>query len=268
MLQRKMILVALLLLLLVPTLIQAQSETTLQRVVRTGELRVGTSGNQPPFTVKSKDGELIGYEIDLAGLLAEAMGVKVRFIERPFPELLPALAKKDVDIVMSGMTITPERNIKFGFVGPYIVSGKSILTRASKMNDLDELEKLNQPTVTVAVLKNSTSQRFAERFMPKAKLVTVMDHDAGVKMVLGAKVDLMVADFPVCALSMLRHPAADLAILDEPLTIEPIGVALPADSFQMHNLINNYMTALQMTGILEELEVQWFEGGDWLIRLP
>ena len=268
MLQRKLILVTLLLLLLVPTLIHAQTETTLQRVVRTGELRVGTTGNQPPFTVKSKDGELIGYEIDLAELLAEAMGVKVRFVERSFSDLLPALAKKEVDIVMSGMTITPDRNINFAFVGPYIVSGKSILTRAAKVTELDELEELNRSTVTVAVLKNSTSQRFVERFMPKAKHVTVMDHEAGVKMVLEAKVDLMVADFPVCALSMLRHPKANLAILDEPLTIEPIGVALPADSFQMHNLINNYMTALQMTGILDELEVQWFEGGDWLIRLP
>jgi len=98
--------------------------------------------------------------------------------------------------------------------------------------------------------------------------VKVMDHEAGVKMVLESKVDLMVADFPVCALSILRHPEADLAFLDEPLTIEPIGVALQAESFQMHNLIDNYLEALGMTGILDELEEQWFQSGDWLIRLP
>ena len=90
----KLTLVFLLSMLLFPTLIHAKSEGTLQRVMRTGELRVGTSGNQPPFTVKSKDGSLIGYEIDLAEALAEAMGVKVRFVEKPFPDLLPALAQK------------------------------------------------------------------------------------------------------------------------------------------------------------------------------
>ena len=133
--------------------------------------------------------------------------------------------------------------------------------------NLDELEKLDRSTVTVAVLKNSTSQRFVERFMPKAKHVKVMDHEAAVRMVLEGTADLMVADFPVCALSMLRHPKDELALLDEPLTIEPIGLALPAESFQMHNLIDNYLDALQMTGILDELEEQWFESGDWLIRM-
>ena len=56
---------------------------TLARIAKSGELRVGTSGAQPPFSVKSKEGKLIGYEIDLAMLLAESMGVKLTIHHRP-----------------------------------------------------------------------------------------------------------------------------------------------------------------------------------------
>ena len=246
----------------------AGNRGTLARIVETGELRVGTSGDQPPFTALSKEGTLMGYEVTLAEYLAEAMGVKLKLVRKPFAELLPALQNRDVDIVMSGLTITPERNVKFVFVGPYIVSGKSILTKAKRMDALDEVDEINSSFVTVVALKNSTSQRFAEVNMPRAKLVKAADYQAAVKMVLDGKADLMVADYPICAISMLRHPKAGLAILDEPLTLEPIGVALPADAFQMYNLIENFLGALQMTGVLQKLEQEWFESGDWLIRLP
>ena len=263
-----MALVFLLVLLILPALVSAQSGSALKRIVKAGELRVGTSGTQPPFTVKDKSGVLMGYEIDLARYLADAMGVKAVFIETPFPDLMTTLAKGDVDIVMSGLTITPDRNLVAAFIGPYIVSGKSILTKASRVGDLDEIAKLNRPTVTVVVLKNSTSRRFVERAMPRAKHVEVADYEAGVKMVLSGKVDLMVADYPICALSIMRHPEVDLALLDDLLTIEPIGVYLPADNFQLHNFIDNFLTGLQIAGVLDELEAQWFENGDWMKRLP
>jgi polar amino acid transport system substrate-binding protein len=266
--QKKIVLVFLLVLLSLATLASAQTGSALRRIIKAGELRVGTSGTQAPFSIKDKNGVLMGYEIDLARNLADAMGVKVVFIEIPFPDLMSALKKGDVDIVMSGMTITPDRNLDSVFIGPYIVSGKSILTKASRAGDLDEIYKLNQPTVTVAVLNNSTSMRFVERFMPRAKHVKVADHEAAVWMILDREVDLMVADFPACAIGLQRHPEVNLVLVDEPLTIEPIGVAMPADNFQLHNFVENYLTALQMAGILDELEAQWFNNGDWLDRLP
>jgi polar amino acid transport system substrate-binding protein len=67
---------------------------------------------------------------------------------------------------------------------------------------------------------------------------------------------------------MLRHPDAGLATLDRPLTIEPIGLAIPPKDFQMHNIIENYLTALELSGILEDLEAKWFQDSSWLIRLP
>ena len=259
---------AVLILLFLPTVLFGQGTNVLGRILKTGELRVGTTGTQPPFSVMSKDGELMGYEIELARLLADAMHVKVRYVVKPFADLLPALQKGEIDVAMSGMTITPERNLKVAFAGPYIVSGKSILAKARRLAALNEIDEVNRPTITAVALKGSTSELFVEEVTPKVKLITAPHYEAAVKMVLENKADIMVADYPICVLSLLRHPDAGLAILEEPLTIEPIGAALPPDSLLMHNAIENYLEALQMTGALDDLEQAWFESGSWLIRLP
>jgi polar amino acid transport system substrate-binding protein len=254
--------------ILVPALLFPQDGKILNQILKRGELRVGTSSSQPPFTMKSKEGQLMGYEIELAELLSDAMKLKLRFVQKPFSELFPALEKGEVDIIMSGMTITPERNIKFTFVGPYIVSGKSVLAKSKRISELDEMSEINRPTIKVAALKGSTSQTFVEKLAPKVELISTKDYEAAVKMVIADKADIMVADYPICVLSILRHPDAGLATLEAPLTIEPIGMALPPDAFQLHNLAANYLTALEISGVLESLEAKWFDDGSWLIRLP
>lgn len=252
----------------IPLCLNSQTYTNLKEILKRGELRIGTSGNQPPYSMKDKDGNFMGYETDLAKLIAEATNLKLKFVQKPFAELLPALEKGEVDIIMSGMTITPERNLKATFLGPYIISGKSILAKAKRIALLDEMNELNQEKVKVVVLEGSTSESFVKKQAPKIKLSTTKDYTAAVKMVLEDKVDVMVADYPICLISILRHPEAGLGTLDAPLTIEPIGLALPPNAFQLHNMIENFLSALQMTGKMEELRIEWFENSAWLIRLP
>ena len=264
----KTIVLVLVLVLLLQTMTFSQTGKYLNKIYKSGELRVGTSGGQPPFTMKAKDGELFGYEIELAELLTEALNLKLTFVEKPFSELLPALEKGEVDIVMSGMSITPSRNMNFTFVGPYIISGKSIVGKSKRFEALNELDEINNPNVTIAALKGSTSQYFVENNASKVKLITTPTYDEAVKMILDDKVDLMVADYPICLLSMLKYQDADLLTLEEPLTLEPIGIALKPDAFQLHNLLSNYLTALEMSGVLQFLEAKWFEDGSWLFRLP
>ena len=240
----------------------------MNKILKSGELRVGTSGSQPPFTMKSNDGQLMDYEVELAKLLTDAMNIKLKFVEKPFSELLPALEKGEIDVIMSGMKRTPERNLKTTFVGPYNVSGKSILAKSQRLSALDEMCEINRPTIRVAALDGSTSQRFVEKLAPKVKLVTTKDYETAVNLVMEDEVDIMVADYPIFVLSILRHPDAGLATLETPLTIEPIGIALPPNAFQLHNLVENYLNGLQIGGVLQNLEAKWFQDSSWHIRLP
>jgi polar amino acid transport system substrate-binding protein len=77
-----------------------------------------------------------------------------------------------------------------------------------------------------------------------------------------------VADYPICVLSVLRHPDQGLATLVTSLTIEPIGIALPANDALLVNLVQNYLNALEGTGALEALRARWFEDASWLDQLP
>jgi len=260
--------VLLLMLVGVAGTVTAEDAPVLGRIVTSGELRVGTSGSQPPYTLKTKAGTLVGFEIDVAKLLAKAMGVELKLVEKPFAELLPALEKGEVDMVMSGMTMTPERNLRAAFVGPYIVSGKSILTKSSTLASIREAEEIDQAQIKLSALAGSTSQRFVEKALPKATLVATKDYDAAVKAVLDGSVDGMVADYEICALSLLRYPDAGLVSLAEPLTIEPIGVALPPGDSLLLNMVENYLGALDAVGVFDELEHKWFEDGSWLIQVP
>ena len=80
----------------------------MDRINKSGVLRVGVTGGQPPFNMKTKGGEIVGMEIDLARALAASMDVKVEFVEKDFAKLLPAVEKGEIDIALSGLTMTAE----------------------------------------------------------------------------------------------------------------------------------------------------------------
>jgi len=256
------------LLIAIPGAVGAGDAPGLAHIIKTRELRVAMSGGQPPLNMKSKAGDIIGLEADLAALLAEAMGVKLLIVEKPFPQLLGALQKKEVDMVMSGMTMTVQRNLVAAFAGPYLVSGKSILTKSSALARADALEDINMAELKLAALENSTSQSFVELVAPEAKLVKIQSYDEGVEMVLKDEVDALVADHPICALSVLRYPDKGLATLNTPFTVEPIGIVLPAGDPLLVNLVENYLAGMETSGLLERLRTRWFEDASWLDQLP
>jgi polar amino acid transport system substrate-binding protein len=259
------IVLALLVTLAVPS---ASAAGALDRIVEKGELRVGMSGDQPPLNAKSKSGDLIGFEVDLVNALATSMGVKAKLVVKPFSELLPALQAGEVDMVVSGVAITPERNTKVAFVGPYTVTGKSILTTSTALAAADESGDLNMENVTLTALAGSTSQKFVEVVIPKATLKTTQNYDEAVKLVKSGEADALIADIEACQLTLMRYPNEGLATLEGPLTLEPIGIALPPDEPLLMNLVENYLAALEIQGLLELLHRKWYEDGSWLIQLP
>jgi polar amino acid transport system substrate-binding protein len=239
----------------------------LDRIQKRGELIVGTLGNMPPLNMTAKDGEIFGLEPDLAKMMAAAMGVNVKFVTKPFSELLPALQAGQVDMVMSGMTITPRRNLKVAFVGPYFISGKAFLTKVKTIALAKEAEDVNKPDTKLVALKDSTSQAFAEAVLDKATLYTTGNYDEAVDMVLNDKVQAMIADYPICVVSVFRYPEAGLLSVVTPLTYEPIGIAIPANDPLLMNWTTNTLNSIEASGQLDELRLKWFARGSWLEKL-
>jgi polar amino acid transport system substrate-binding protein len=244
-----------------------EDRTGLARVSETGVLRVGLSGNQPPFNMKDRDGKLMGIDVDVASTLALAMGVETEFVERPFKDLIPALERGEVDIIISGMTITPRRNMKVAFVGPYQLAGKSILTTSEKLSESSTFRDLDQPEMKVGVLAGSTSEAFAQEFFPRAQLTSVDDYDEAVQMILDRKLSVFIADRPILVVTMLENPNAGLLISNVPLTLEPIGMAIPPDDALFLNFLQNTLQAMEAAGLLEDIGRRWTSDARWLRRM-
>src|SRR3989442_9944722 len=244
------------------------SSSVLGRIRAKGELVVGTAASMPPLNMTTKTGEIIGLEIDLARAMAESMKVKLRLAPMPFVELLPALEAGHVDMILSGMTMTPERNIKFAFVGPYLTSGKSFLAKEATLSSSKGSEDLNTPKMRLAALRGSTSEIYVRQNMPKATLVSTKDYDEAITLVLQDNVDAMIADLPACIYAVRRHPDRGLYALVTPLTYEPIGIALSGSDPLLVNWAQNWLRELEATGALERTTERWFKDTAWLGRLP
>jgi polar amino acid transport system substrate-binding protein len=122
--------------------------------------------------------------------------------------------------------------------------------------------------MVLIALKGSTSQMFVERLIPKAKLVLADDYDQAVASVRNDKAVAMVADYPICVVSVHRYPDAGFITLGKPISYEPVGVALPANDPLLVNWVQNSLHFLEKSGEMEGLMVRWFKDTSWLSRLP
>lgn len=247
---------------------QAADAEVLKRVIKNGHIRVGMTGNQPPMNVKSRTGAFIGLEVDLANIMAKALGVRLMMVPKPFPELLAALNNGEVDMVMSNMSITPERTLMVSFVGPYMLSGRSILTRSSLLARASSPADLNRPDIKVAAIANSTGQRLAEQYLPNTRLITTWNYDDAIRILKKGEVDVVIADMTVCKLAVMKNPDANLLTLASPLNIEPVGIAISREDLQFQNLVSNILKGIEDTGVLDQLRKKWLEDDSWISDLP
>lgn len=245
----------------------ASAKPVIDRIVQRGELRVGTSGNQPPLTATTKDGKIIGFDADLAAQLAKAMNVRLTLVPMQFADLLPSLERGEVDMVLSGLTMTPERNLKVAFVGPYLVSGMSLLTKERTLAKMRRAEEVDTPKVKLAALRSSTAETFARDAVPRAKMVLVDTLDEGVDLVRKGKVDGLLADHPFCLVAVSRYKSDHLETLDTPFTFEPLGIALPPSDPLLVNWTQNTLADLDDSGAILDMMYKWFEEDAWMKQL-
>jgi polar amino acid transport system substrate-binding protein len=235
----------------------------LDRIQTRGELIIGTAADMPPFNMTTKDNRIIGLEIDLAQALAQAMDVELKLQAIAFKDLLPALEAGKVDMILSGMTITAKRNSKVAFVGPYYISGKGLLTKTSKLVDIKDPDEIDRSEIRITALDGSTSEVFVKNILPNVKFLAASNYTEAVNMVISDKADAMIADQPICVVTVARYPEEDLSAILTPFTYEPIGIALPANDPLFTNLVQNFLNTIEDSGALDLMLDKWFQEGEW-----
>ena len=234
------------------------TQTTIERIQDKGVLVLGTSGNMTPMTRAVNGGkDVVGFDVDVAQLMADSMKVQLVKKVMPLDQLLDALEKGEVDIVISNMTITPERNLKAAFVGPYLTSGKCVVTKKPDLANLKDAKAVNSAANKIAVLQGSTSEVFAANLMPDVERVAVISQKEAVRLVKEDQVAALLTDFPICASVIKSNPDAGFVSVFSKLTFEPIGIAVNANDTHMVNWTENFLMRADKAGALQLLAQKW-----------
>jgi polar amino acid transport system substrate-binding protein len=246
----------------------AEHAESLHRIIKSGELRVGMTGSQPPLNMRNKRGKLIGLDVELARALADAMDLELVLVETPFADLISDLEAGKIDLVISSLTITPARNARVAFAGPYLISGSSLLTREELLEEITNLSGLNSAERTWAALEGSTGEELILEVFPLAKFVMIEDRAMAIDQIARGELDGLIADLPFVSFQLAQKAELGLATLPSPFTTEPLGIALPPNSPLFANLVQNYLNTLDNTGQLIQMKARWLNAGDWMSEMP
>nr|WP_293368807.1 transporter substrate-binding domain-containing protein [Nevskia sp.] len=241
-------------------------KSTLNQILKRGELRVGLEAGYLPFEMRDKRGEIIGFDVDLAKLMARYMGVKVSFVNTQWDGIIPALLTDKFDILMSGMTITPERNLQVNFAEPYIIIGQTILLNAKHRDTVKTVKELNDPKYTVATKLGTTGEIAARRYLGKVKLKTFETEADAALEVRNGRADAFVYDLPFNVVYGAQYKDA-LVHLKEPFTREPLGWAIRKGDPDFLNWLDHFQDQIRNDGTYDALYNKWFEGTAWLVNV-
>lgn len=269
------VLTALLLLLslLIPPLAQAQKAnqelaagSVLEIIKKRGAIKVGMS-TFVPWAMRDKNGELIGYEIEVAKQLAADMGVKAEFVPTAWDGIIPALLTGKFDLIIGGMSITPERNLTVNFTLPYANSGIQMVANKSLAAGFKTLADFDKPEVILAVRRGATPATAAKRLMPKATLRQFDEDALALQEVLNGKAHAFVSSTPTPAFEALKHPDTLFLPLPEPFVQGAEGFALRKGDPDALNFFNNWILLRQQDGWLKERHDYWFKTRDWATQV-
>jgi polar amino acid transport system substrate-binding protein len=244
--------------------IELAKKSTLEEIIKRGTLRVGLEAGYLPFEMADKKGNFIGFDVDVAKEMAKAMGVKLEIVNTAWDGIIPALVTKKFDIIMSGMTITQERNLKINFADPYIIVGQTILLNKKHEGKVNSYKDLNSPEYTITSKLGTTGEQAIKRMIPKATYKSFEVESEAALEVLNGKADATVYDLPFCATFMAQQGAGKLIFLDKPFTYEPLAWAIRKGDPDFMNWLNNFLRQLKNDGRYDKIYDKWIKSTDWI----
>ncbi|MBL0714367.1 MAG: transporter substrate-binding domain-containing protein [Desulfosarcina sp.] len=239
----------------------------IERIQARGELVVSLNKDYPPFSMQI-EGQPAGLDVDLAHLLAEYLGVKVRFI-RPerYEQQIPRLLAGESDIIMAAMTRTVERGLKVSFTDPYFeVSQAALVRRKLAPPEADSyFDLLAIDGLRLGVKAGTTHEAFARELFPESAIKLYPTATAAADAILKNEVDAMVADSPFVSVWDRTNPENYLVVqaLLAPVTKEYYAFAIrPGDSVFL-GWLNLFVNQIRIDGTLDLLKYEYFEAMHW-----
>lgn len=218
-------------------------------------LRVGVAPDYPPLIFK-QDGRIVGLEADMARAMGRQLNRPVVLVEKPWTDLISSLLNGEVDVIMSGMSITPERQVRIVFSKPYLKVGQLLLMRRADADKYPSIDSLQTSGVRIGVQKGTTGEQLLRQGFPSArKAVYLSASDAALDLVRN-RIDFLLHDAPM-VWWLASENEADLMALDRPLSEEYLAWGVRRDSQPLLEKMNHALAVWQSSGTLDYLLNRW-----------
>lgn len=237
------------------------SDSVIESIKENGVIKIGLSIFRP-WSMRNLDGDLVGFELDVGRQLAEDMGVEVEFVPTSWDGIIPALVSGKFDVIISGMSITPQRNLTVAFSDPYAYSGMTILANKS-MTEGFTLDDYNSPDVTFAARRGATPVAVIQSMFPQAQLLQFDEDGASTQEVLNGNAHATMASEPTPSEEARRYADTLYVPFNETFQAGGEAFAFRKGDPDAENFFNNWIGVKTRTGWLKERHDYWFRGDDW-----
>jgi polar amino acid transport system substrate-binding protein len=235
---------------------------TLDDIAQRGELIVAVQTQGQPFSFIDKNGNRTGSSIDLCKLIAEEMGVKIKFLDFDWDGLIPALLAKKADMLAADMTPTLKRAMKIAFTTPYMYTGSVVFVKAD--SPIKTLADARKAGLNVAVLLGSQGETDAKKAFPDA---TQKTYKGGgpllIDAVLKGHADFGVNDASAVKGQSAAFPPNSVRVLPDVLSKEPLSFAVRYDSQDLLEWLNLFFLHATLNGKLDQNLNYWVNSDDW-----
>ncbi len=240
-----------------PDTIAASSDLT--AIMQRGKLMVGMDVSDiryQPFEMKNANGEIVGFDVDLARMMADELGVTLEIVQTNWDGIIPALVDSKFDLLISAMSVTMERNKAINFSAPYYLSGKSLLININDAARIDTYRDLNRKDTPVTT--TFSDDMVLDRYIPDAQVIRFDNDEDAVREVIEGRAKAYIAEKTKIFLFAKKYPRNTIALL-EPFTFEPIAVGMRKGDVDLLNWVNNFLEILKGDGRLGMLEKRWVQ---------
>ena len=237
-------------------------DSVIEEVQDRGTLRVGL-GLFTPWSACNADGELVGFEIDVATKVAEDMEVEIEFVRTNWNYIISELIAEEFDVIISGMAILPQRSLKVNFTSSYNPAGVYLVANTEQTAGLATLADYNCSNVTLATRRGASSVGFIENTFPDATLL-LFDSDSDVLQAVVAGDAHAAAAFAATRVTWVEANMETLHLpFEEPFASEVGAMAIRKGDLDTLNFFNSWITANEADGWLGQRRQYWFETREW-----
>ena len=235
----------------------AQSSTRLQKILESGELRVGTTGDWNPMTLRDPTtNSYKGFDIDVMNELAKDMGVKLKFVPTEWKTLINGIVADKYDISTSA-SITPQRIRTVGFTKSYYQVGTVPLTLKKNLGQFKDWEDINKPSVTIAVTLGTSQEQQVKRFFPNARIRSIEAPARDFHEVLAGRALISVTSNLEASLLIQAHSQLAVVPVSEPITPADLAFIVAQSDQIWLNFLNHWITIKQNRGFFDRLKAKW-----------